>query len=393
MTSALLAHLERRLPQLSAAEHNGFEGIAIDPFCDHWLLASALQKAIRRNQPKTAIDAALVLLKRDPSRLWRRLLVCAFEDIGIGDITVAADLMAVASLPKARRMLGGNERAVQLVLPYACRAIKDRTADHCLSIIRWISQAPPPGPSSIEGLSRLTVTFSKGQDGKMNSIMGTGAYPSWWWRLSEAFQRMHDWQEGATDLDQLLGEYAERGVGLAWIEGAQYYALRIRDGLFCFALEACCWWQEVRREDVALTRSGLLGEDLGGYPDYGLDPLRTRLGARAVELWLRSYLTKLPFSGRQISAALWNAESARCASNRFWSLGEELQEAAYAADIARHGLAHSGQAPLWVWLRREQIKLASVRRIVWQSYQGARDPREQGAAILPVAPAFITGAP
>src|SRR5581483_3255694 len=120
---------------------------------DLWLLTSALQKAIRRNQPKTAVDAALALLERDPSRLWRRLLVCAFEDIGVGDAVAATDLMAVACIPKGRRLLGGNEKALRLVLPYACRAVKDRTADHCLSILRWTAEVPSPAKKPIEGAS------------------------------------------------------------------------------------------------------------------------------------------------------------------------------------------------------------------------------------------------
>ena len=52
--------------------------------CDRWLAASALQKAIRRGDALTAGRAVRTLYRYDPRSAWRRLLVIAYEDIGIG---------------------------------------------------------------------------------------------------------------------------------------------------------------------------------------------------------------------------------------------------------------------------------------------------------------------
>ena len=52
---------------------------------DRWLLASALQKAIRRGSVGIAVGTALEVLDLNASYLWRRLCVVALEDIGFGD--------------------------------------------------------------------------------------------------------------------------------------------------------------------------------------------------------------------------------------------------------------------------------------------------------------------
>ena len=51
-------------------------------------------------------------------------------------------------------------------------------------------------------------------------------------------------------------------------------------------------------------------EMIGEWPAYVFDPLHARVCRRAVVLWLRSYLTRPPFSASQVAAALWNGEGA-----------------------------------------------------------------------------------
>lgn len=87
---------------------------------DPYLLASAVQKAIRRGDIATGRRAGHQLLRLDRQRLWRRLAVIALEDIGVADIDVAAELVGIATLPAARRLLGGDARALDITLTCAC---------------------------------------------------------------------------------------------------------------------------------------------------------------------------------------------------------------------------------------------------------------------------------
>jgi hypothetical protein len=51
-----------------------------------WIAMSALQKAIRRGHEDLAHRAAATLLVDAPDRLWRRLAIIAFEDVGLANI-------------------------------------------------------------------------------------------------------------------------------------------------------------------------------------------------------------------------------------------------------------------------------------------------------------------
>src|ERR1700722_11487997 len=57
-----------------------------------WLAMSLMQKAIRRGRAAIALRAAATLLRDSPDRLWRRCGVTAFEDIGVADLDVVAEV-------------------------------------------------------------------------------------------------------------------------------------------------------------------------------------------------------------------------------------------------------------------------------------------------------------
>ena len=72
---------------------------AIDPLrCDRWLALSAMQKSIRRGDGLTAQRALRTLYQHDPSSTWRRLLIIACEDVGIG--ALGAVVMTANALRK-----------------------------------------------------------------------------------------------------------------------------------------------------------------------------------------------------------------------------------------------------------------------------------------------------
>jgi len=60
---------------------------------DKWVLSSAVQKFIRRGRPEAAVDAALALHELDPAYLPRRLPTIALEDVGIGGVEIAFDVL------------------------------------------------------------------------------------------------------------------------------------------------------------------------------------------------------------------------------------------------------------------------------------------------------------
>lgn len=85
-------------------------------FAEPFLLASGLQKAIRRGLAPAALVCARDLLHVDPVRLWRRLSVIAMEDIGIPGADAVAEVLWVAGKKAWRQRHGGDWHVVSYLV-------------------------------------------------------------------------------------------------------------------------------------------------------------------------------------------------------------------------------------------------------------------------------------
>ena len=95
---------------------------------DRWLLASALQKSIRRGESERALQAGLGLWLHDRRRFWDRLLVVALEDIGCGDPNVLVQVLAGISSTDLRRQKGDIYVGLHLTR-LLCGTVKSRLVD------------------------------------------------------------------------------------------------------------------------------------------------------------------------------------------------------------------------------------------------------------------------
>jgi hypothetical protein len=79
--------------------------------CDRWLALSAMQKSIRRGDGLNAQRALRTLYQHDPSSTWRRLLIIACEDVGIGALGAVVMTARRSANAKALREMGRDEAA------------------------------------------------------------------------------------------------------------------------------------------------------------------------------------------------------------------------------------------------------------------------------------------
>ena len=124
----ILQHYQQQLAQ--DIERWRTDTPAFDPpRLSPWIAMSLMQKAIRRGNEGFALSAAASLLSTAPDRLWRRLTVTAFEDIGIADIDLIG-LSVVAAASKTHRKQIASEWAIASCLVIRmCRSIKCRAVD------------------------------------------------------------------------------------------------------------------------------------------------------------------------------------------------------------------------------------------------------------------------
>jgi hypothetical protein len=97
-----------------------------------WLAMSILQKAIRRGEVGHALRAAATLLRDDPDKLWRRLAVAVFEDIGLGSLDLTAPVLIATSGKGVRKAFGGEWLVASAIVERMAAARKCRAADDLL---------------------------------------------------------------------------------------------------------------------------------------------------------------------------------------------------------------------------------------------------------------------
>jgi hypothetical protein len=360
-TECLLEFVRSRLPRY--AKRNLVTPVQ-DPFgdADVWVLASLLQKAIRRSDLEVARRAGHQLLRLDANRLWRRLMTVALEDIGIGDPARAAEIVAIATSAEVRKLIG--PQALDVALVSACEAVKDRTADHLISILR--NETYKQGAlASASNNAQRAVMASKSQPWLKRVEAG--------WLLEQA-----SLETGAPS--DVFPALEELDVPTPLVAACKVYRRRGRDGLAALTGLAWLLWQTDGSASGVRLATPAKPELLGELPDYALDPLHTRLGQRAVELWLRSYLTKVPFTTRQVAAALWNRESAFCARVLDWPLGRLMAEDAAREDLIRRDLDPVRHAEIDAWVEDELAGLLCARKAVLDSERRKRaaEPRDVG---------------
>ncbi len=100
-----------------------------------WICQSLLQKSIRRGETGHALRAAATLLRDDPDKLWRRLTVAVFEDIGLGSLDLVAPVLVATSGKSIRQKFRGDWVVASAIVERMAEARKCRAADDLLMTV------------------------------------------------------------------------------------------------------------------------------------------------------------------------------------------------------------------------------------------------------------------
>jgi hypothetical protein len=100
-----------------------------------WIAQSLLQKSIRRGEVGLALRAAASLLRDDPDKLWKRLSVAVFEDIGLGSLDLIAPVLIGTSAKGIRQKFGGDWLVASALVERMAAARKCRASDDLLMTV------------------------------------------------------------------------------------------------------------------------------------------------------------------------------------------------------------------------------------------------------------------
>ena len=258
------------------------------PLYDKWLLASCLQKAIRRGHSEIAQIAALYLYQLDKQMLQRRILVTAYEDIGIGD-TFALKLTTRICTDLQTRKSMSEVKAYMFTADLLAKATKCRAADH----IYMISNNAEEGQEIREAINELTTKD------KLRCALDDAASI---YVRAYAAQKLH--QTSKCDAIYFM---EQSGVGPCLIDTCSVAASKMRDPL---AVYMPLFIKEYPEHKVQ--HFDIPAEQLNDLPFYAFDPLHTRSGKLAVKRWIKSTPDLQPYTAKQVGMAIFLLECALC---------------------------------------------------------------------------------
>ena len=326
---------------------------------DRWLASSVLQKAIRRGDVLIAQRAVRTLYRHDPRSAWRRLVIIAYEDVGIGALGAVSATTRLGANSDARRELGGDEAAALATSEMLAKSPKDRSADllfaavlhdPALEIVRTKCQSLSI-PGRLEWVADPTLSLPE----RALAAWHSSGVASW-----------GDRPVGPGDLNALTRTYAELGVPERLLEAVVHATKKTREP---FVLMLPLLWLAAADGETEVVDSPLAQSELiKGVPLYALDR-HTRLGGEAIgrfareNLEIAQFLTEHAPSSREgaLRMAVFYADSALTRPTLQWRQSAELTAAGTAADFHKVNVAAGVGAALVQLVRTHVADLNAIR--------------------------------
>jgi hypothetical protein len=341
----------------SRGDSPSFNPLNINP----WLAMSLMQKGIRRGREELALRAAASLLSTSPERLWRRIGITVFEDIGVADFEAVAIVTAALKGKVFRAEIGGEWAVASYLVRRMCKTIKCRAADDLLYVCelhRAVEQA------------RLDLTFKPIPE-LIDRIAGRGALPiralALWFAIGTDRCRSDVLRQRKGDPYPVMDALCERGFPDTVVEICREGLRKTNEMLAPFVI---LLWREVQRSARHVEPDDLPPEELiGEVPGWAYD-MHVREGNQAMARFLeedcdtaRWIAARIPAGKRVrfLGGILFRVESGLVDRRLRWETGDTLRR---MADFECQGLEPDDVAEVMHLLRQDLPKLNEARRHV-----------------------------
>ena len=340
-------------------QHPCYQG---DIIKDPWIANSLMQKAIRRGESEIAINAALSFYAMRGSAVWRRLMIIACEDVGIGSIETVIGTVRACTDVGLRRSTGGNAEVIRRLAETLARAAKDRSADHLIAAaaLHPDLEAARRKMASIESAERLEVL----RDGELP--LGVRATAAW---FASGLEWDRERRILGGNLDALVECYGAMGAPPDLVETALCAARRIREPLAALLPLLSLSKPPGEGRIVEACASHISTYSLDGIPLYAFD-MHTRIGRQALtqltrgDPVLQAIIEQYAPARSGVDAvrlAAFHVEGA-CTRPRFtWALSQSIEQLGVEADLLSAGVKLEGHEALLEAVRERLPALNDLR--------------------------------
>ena len=331
--------------------------LQIDPY----VASSLLQKAIRRGDADLSERAAVTLHRSRGKGLWRRFLVIAFEDVGIGSLDALVETTAACTDPNWRSSFGGDIVALCFVARLLAEAPKDRSADHLIGAAwshpKFEEQRQMVGARSLA--QRIDLVMDT------NLSLPVRAIAVWY---ASGLEWGRERRVGRGDLPGLMSAFRLLGVPSDLVLATRHAATRTREPI---VVMAPLLWLAAHRgpRPSVVERLVPTAPVVDGVPMYAFDK-HTAIGKAAIHRLareseaVRAVLAAFVPEYRAKDAACMSAFYADAApvSRRFdWGGSTELEALGIENDMLRAGSPWVGIKPILAVVRDNLDHLNAIR--------------------------------
>jgi hypothetical protein len=324
---------------------------------------SLLQKAIRRDRVDLALGSAARLLEISPERLWRRLAVTAFEDLGVADIDTVALVMAGLTGKVWRAAHGGDWAVASILVERMCAAPKCRAAD---DLAYYVCEQHPDLASARASLAQLPAEQLLDQAATRAALPERAL--ALWYAVGTVRCRSTVLPRRASDPQAAFDGLCERGYPEAVAEVCREGLKKGAEVLAPFTL---LLWREAQRSASHpghhVEPDDLPEEDMIGIvPSWAYD-MHVREGNRAMARFLETDSETTRWASdrvprgqrvRLLGWLLFAVESSLVTRRLKWDTGNELRR---MAEIECQGLDPE-QAVLGLRLLRQDLPILNQAR-------------------------------
>jgi len=329
---------------------------------DPWVASSLLQKAIRRSDVDHATAAALRFHRLRGNSIWRRLMIVAHEDVGIGDLDLVAAVTRLGTDADARREIGTDQEVIADLVRRLAAARKDRSSDYliCTAIRHPRFEIDREAIAVLSDAERTAVAVDPAQP------IINRAIAAWY---ASGINGGGPQIVGTGDLAALLSAFESRGLSADSASQLEVAARRTKEPITVMVplLWALLAENDGPHKDERCSPPSSCAAN--GVPLYAFDK-HTSLGKKAiarfaiendrVERKLAEYVPD--FRARAVAEmACFYADAIPIHRRLSWKLSRPLEGLGLEVDMLKAGCPREGALPIVNVVRANLDHLNSIR--------------------------------